>query len=98
MGRADFAGMNLNLSKCTLLIVIMLLTGCANQGYNYNNADIVRQQLLLNYSAQMLNPVVGAHVYGLSPAGAFMYNATPYPERFGVICNTFGNMTSCTEY
>lgn len=80
------------------LIIIILLTACANTGYNTSNADMMRQQILLGYSAQMLAPAHSSYpVYGMFPGGAMMYTPA-YGEQSGVICNTFGMQTFCTGY
>lgn len=80
------------------LILIILLTACANTGYNTSSYDIMRQQILYGYSAQMLAPAHSNYpAYGMFPGGSFMY-VPAVGEQSGVICNTYGSQTFCTGY
>ena len=81
-----------------VLIMLILLTACANTGYNTSNADMITQQILLGYSAQMLAPAHSNYpMYAMFPGGYMMYTPA-YGDQAGVICNTFGMQTFCTGY
>lgn len=89
--RVDGAEMNSKLNNTLLIIMGIMLAGCASYDYNANYYRSAQSAALLGYGAQMLQPYYGVHTMS--------YNALPSTiDRSGVVCNTFNGMTFCTEY